>query len=66
MKFRFFISVFYSHLAIHVRDTQYYMGEFRALCVKEKMTELHWPQRDYFVQIARFDPAKGKTSIRIY
>jgi len=40
-------------------DSQYYMGEFRTLCNKEKMTELSWPQRDYFVQIARFDPAKG-------
>jgi len=35
------------------------MGEFRNLCVKEKMNELNWPQRDYVVQIARFDPAKG-------
>jgi glycosyltransferase involved in cell wall biosynthesis len=40
-------------------DSQFYMGEFRTLCAKEKMTELSWPQRDYFVQIARFDPAKG-------
>jgi len=35
------------------------MGEFRNLCVKEKMAELKWPQRDYVVQIARFDPSKG-------
>ena len=35
------------------------MGEFRSLCVKEKMTELGWPMRDYIVQIARFDPSKG-------
>jgi hypothetical protein len=35
------------------------MGEFRSLCVKEKMHELKWPQRDYIVQVARFDPAKG-------
>ena len=35
------------------------MGEFRQLCVKEKMNELMWPQRDYIVQIARFDPSKG-------
>ena len=35
------------------------MGEFRSLCAKEKMNELQWPYRDYFVQIARFDPAKG-------
>ncbi|KAG6844069.1 hypothetical protein H0H87_010012 [Tephrocybe sp. NHM501043] len=40
-------------------DTQYYMGEFRSLCAKEKMHELKWPAREYFVQIARFDPAKG-------
>ena len=40
-------------------DTQYYMGEFRSLCAKEKMTELAWPVRDYVVQVARFDPSKG-------
>ncbi|KAF9452267.1 glycosyltransferase family 4 protein [Macrolepiota fuliginosa MF-IS2] len=40
-------------------DSQYYMGEFRSLCAKEKMHELKWPQRDYIVQVARFDPSKG-------
>jgi len=40
-------------------DSQFYMSEFRSLCVKEKMQELKWPTRDYVVQIARFDPAKG-------
>ncbi|KAH9063830.1 trehalose synthase [Lactarius deliciosus] len=40
-------------------DSQYYMGEFRSLCAKEKMTELAWPARDYVVQVARFDPSKG-------
>jgi hypothetical protein len=35
------------------------MGEFRSLCVKEKMSELAWPSRDYVIQIARFDPSKG-------
>jgi alpha,alpha-trehalose phosphorylase (configuration-retaining) len=40
-------------------DSQYYMGEFRSLCAKEKMSELAWPVRDYVIQIARFDPAKG-------
>ncbi|KAF8631432.1 hypothetical protein AX17_005109 [Amanita inopinata Kibby_2008] len=40
-------------------DSQYYMGVFRNLCVREKMYELQWPQRDYIVQIARFDPSKG-------
>ncbi|KAF8582078.1 glycosyltransferase family 4 protein [Ramaria rubella] len=40
-------------------DSHYYMTEFRGLCAKERMAELAWPQREYFVQIARFDPAKG-------
>ncbi|KAI0048555.1 glycosyltransferase family 4 protein [Auriscalpium vulgare] len=40
-------------------DSQFYMGEFRTLCAKEKMTELAWPARDYVIQIARFDPSKG-------
>lgn len=44
-------------------DTQYYMGEFRSLCVKEKMSELAWPSREYVIQIARFDPAKGIPSV---
>lgn len=40
-------------------DSQYYMGEFRGMCVKEKMNELAWPGRKYIVQVARFDPSKG-------
>jgi alpha,alpha-trehalose phosphorylase (configuration-retaining) len=40
-------------------DSQYFMGEFRSLCVKERMHELKWPARDYVVQVARFDPSKG-------
>ncbi|KAF7304663.1 Trehalose phosphorylase [Mycena kentingensis (nom. inval.)] len=40
-------------------DKAYYMGVFRDLCAKEKMHQLQWPARDYFVQVARFDPAKG-------
>jgi len=40
-------------------DSQFYMGEFRSLCIKEKMNELQWPARDYVIQIARFDPSKG-------
>lgn len=35
------------------------MTELRGLCAKECMTELAWPKREYFVQVARFDPAKG-------
>ena len=37
----------------------YYMGVFRDLCRQQKMNVLQWPERQYFVQIARFDPAKG-------
>jgi alpha,alpha-trehalose phosphorylase (configuration-retaining) len=40
-------------------DSSYYMAEFRSLCAREKMNELDWPNRDYIIQIARFDPAKG-------
>ncbi|KAG7092384.1 hypothetical protein E1B28_008741 [Marasmius oreades] len=40
-------------------DSSFYMGEFRNLCVKDKMNELKWPARDYIVQVARFDPSKG-------
>ncbi|KAL5529118.1 hypothetical protein ACEPAG_5092 [Sanghuangporus baumii] len=40
-------------------DLQYYMGEFRNLCAKERMNELKWPLRDYIIQVARFDPSKG-------
>lgn len=50
-------------LITEIRDSQFYMGEFRNLCTKEKMHELQWPQRDYIVQIARFDPAKGNLLI---
>jgi glycosyltransferase involved in cell wall biosynthesis len=35
------------------------MGEFRSLCLKEKMNLLAWPAREYVIQIARFDPSKG-------
>ncbi|KAM6500869.1 trehalose phosphorylase [Amanita muscaria] len=40
-------------------DSQYYMGVFRTQCSREKMYELSWPQRDYVIQVARFDPSKG-------
>jgi glycosyltransferase involved in cell wall biosynthesis len=39
------------------------MGEFNNLCAKEKMNALGWPERDYIVQIARFDPSKGIPSV---
>jgi glycosyltransferase involved in cell wall biosynthesis len=44
---------------LHEWDSHFYMGEFRTLCAKEKMHELKWPEQDYIVQVARFDPAKG-------
>jgi glycosyltransferase involved in cell wall biosynthesis len=40
-------------------DIQYYMGIFRTLCSEIRMSKLHWPAREYIVQVARFDPAKG-------
>ncbi|RPD79019.1 hypothetical protein L226DRAFT_567214 [Lentinus tigrinus ALCF2SS1-7] len=40
-------------------DSQSYISGFHQLCVKDKMTELGWPTRDYIAQIARFDPSKG-------
>jgi alpha,alpha-trehalose phosphorylase (configuration-retaining) len=44
-------------------DSHYYMTELRGLCAKERMSELAWPQRDYFVQVSRFDPSKGIPSV---
>jgi len=44
---------------LHQWDSQFYMGEFRSLCTKDKMNVLDFPARDYIVQIARFDPSKG-------
>ncbi|KAJ4303099.1 hypothetical protein N0V90_001990 [Kalmusia sp. IMI 367209] len=40
-------------------DAQYYMHEFETECFKQRMSRLAYPARDYIVQIARFDPAKG-------
>lgn len=56
---RYFLFSACSELEYIVRDSQFYMGEFRNLCTKERMNELRWPERDYIIQIARFDPAKG-------
>lgn len=44
-------------------DSHYYMTEFRGLCAKERMPELSWPKREYIIQVARFDPAKGIPSV---
>ncbi|KAB5578675.1 putative trehalose synthase-like protein [Coniochaeta sp. 2T2.1] len=40
-------------------DAQFYIREFEGECFKQCMTQLQYPTRDYIVQIARFDPAKG-------
>ena len=40
-------------------DSRFYMGIFRDNCLQQHMPTLAWPQREYIVQIARFDPAKG-------
>jgi len=56
---RYFLFSACSELEYTGRDSQFYMGEFRNLCSKERMNELKWPERDYIIQIARFDPAKG-------
>ena len=39
--------------------TQYYFHEFNSECYNQRMYHLDFPNRDYIVQIARFDPAKG-------
>jgi len=40
-------------------DAQFYLHEFEIECFKQRMSQLAYPARDYIVQIARFDPAKG-------
>jgi glycosyltransferase involved in cell wall biosynthesis len=40
-------------------DLQYYIREFEAERFKLRMNQLSFPDREYIVQIARFDPAKG-------
>ncbi|KAF2203443.1 glycosyltransferase family 4 protein [Delitschia confertaspora ATCC 74209] len=40
-------------------DTQFYMHEFASECFRMRMNTLDFPNREYIVQIARFDPAKG-------
>jgi len=40
-------------------DTSFYLHEFNSECLKQRMSKLDFPARDYIVQIARFDPAKG-------
>jgi alpha,alpha-trehalose phosphorylase (configuration-retaining) len=39
--------------------TQYYFHELGSECYKQRMNTLDFPNRNYIIQIARFDPAKG-------
>ena len=40
-------------------DQQYCLKMFRSLCTERRVSKLLYPMRDYIVQVARFDPAKG-------
>lgn len=40
-------------------DVDYYLHDFNDQCRKQGMPTLAYPERQYFCQIARFDPAKG-------
>lgn len=40
-------------------DSQYYFHQFDTDCIRSGMNRLAYPARQYIVQIARFDPAKG-------
>lgn len=48
-------------------DSIYYTNQYNKACAEEKQSQIEYPARDYIVQIARFDPAKGiDTVIRAY
>ncbi|KAH9886354.1 family 4 glycosyltransferase [Xylariomycetidae sp. FL2044] len=40
-------------------DTKYYGSNYNAECHKHQMTPLRYPEDQYILQVARFDPAKG-------
>jgi alpha,alpha-trehalose phosphorylase (configuration-retaining) len=40
-------------------NSEYYIHEFNGECNKQGMSKLAFPQRDYIIQVARFDPSKG-------
>ncbi|KAK9423420.1 putative Glycosyltransferase family 4 protein [Seiridium unicorne] len=44
-------------------DSGYYGNNYNIQCKSHQMTELNYPKRKYIVQIARFDPAKGITTV---
>ncbi|KAL1297449.1 hypothetical protein AAFC00_004976 [Neodothiora populina] len=52
---------------LSVQDSIFYMSEYNNHCIESKQPQLAFPARDYIVQIARFDPAKGiDTVVRAY
>jgi len=40
-------------------NTRYYIHNFKLDCDRVKVPQLDYPRRDYIIQVARFDPAKG-------
>lgn len=40
-------------------DMKYYGHLYNMECLKTRITPLDYPARQYFIQVARFDPAKG-------
>ncbi|KAK6197196.1 hypothetical protein LQW54_010852 [Pestalotiopsis sp. IQ-011] len=44
-------------------DSGYYANNYNIQCRAQKMTELDYPSRRYIVQVARFDPAKGISTV---
>jgi hypothetical protein len=40
-------------------DRGYYGHMYNQMCRNLRMTELKWPAKQYIIQVARFDPAKG-------
>lgn len=49
------------------QDSIYYLNVYNTQCKEERQPQISFPVRDYIVQIARFDPAKGiDTVIKAY
>ncbi|RPB28633.1 UDP-Glycosyltransferase/glycogen phosphorylase [Terfezia boudieri ATCC MYA-4762] len=44
---------------LRVWDLRYYHHNFRTMCSAIHMAKLQFPQRNYIIQVARFDPSKG-------
>ncbi|KAL7896881.1 glycosyltransferase family 4 protein [Trichoderma sp. SZMC 28014] len=48
---------------MEIWDVGYYGHLYNINCRSQRMTELHWPTRKYFIQVSRFDPAKGMPTV---